>query len=54
MRGRTAAQLMADAALRTTLYGELDEELKKTVPIVINDPADAELRLKAYLTHKLS
>jgi uncharacterized membrane protein YkvA (DUF1232 family) len=54
VRGRTAAQLMADAALRTTLYGELDEELKKTVPIVINDPADAELRLKAYLTHKLS
>ena len=54
VRGRTAAQLMADAALRTTLYGELDEELKKTVPIVITDPADAELRLKAYLTHKLS
>ncbi|HEX7703441.1 MAG TPA: DUF1232 domain-containing protein [Kofleriaceae bacterium] len=54
VRGRTAAQLMLDGALRTTLYGELDEELKKTVPIVINDPADAELRLKAYLTHKLS
>ena len=54
VRGRTAAQLMADPALRTTLYGELDEELKKTVPIVITDPADAELRLKAYLTHKLS
>jgi len=54
VRGRTAAQLMLDAALRTTLYGELDEELKKTVPIVISDPVDAELRLKAYLTHKLS
>jgi uncharacterized membrane protein YkvA (DUF1232 family) len=54
VRGRTAAQLMADPALRTTLYSELDEELKKTVPIVITDPADAELRLKAYLTHKLS
>jgi hypothetical protein len=23
------------------------------VPIVVNDPVDAELRLKAYLTHKL-
>ena len=54
VRGRTAAQLMEDAALRKTLYGELDEELTKTVPIVISDPADAELRLKAYLTHKLS
>ena len=54
VRGRTAAQLMEDAALRKALYGELDEELKKTVPIVISDPADAELRLKAYLTHKLS
>ena len=54
VRGRTAVQLMAEPALRTTLYGELDEELKKTVPIVITDPADAELRLKAYLTHKLS
>ena len=54
VRGRTAAQLMEDAALRKTLYGELDEELKKTVPIVINDPADAELRLKSYLTQKLS
>lgn len=54
VRGRTPAQLVADASLRTTLYGELDDELKKTVPIVISDPADAELRLKAYLTHKLS
>jgi uncharacterized membrane protein YkvA (DUF1232 family) len=54
VRGRTPAQLMEDAALRKTLYVELDEELKKTVPIVITDPADAELRLKSYLTQKLS
>jgi uncharacterized membrane protein YkvA (DUF1232 family) len=54
VRGRTPAQLMEDAALRKALYTELDEELKKTVPIVITDPADAELRLKAYLTHKLT
>ena len=54
VRGRTPVTLMEDAALRKTLYGELDLELEKTVPIVINDPADAELRLKAYLTHKLS
>jgi uncharacterized membrane protein YkvA (DUF1232 family) len=54
VRGRTPAQLIDDAALRKTFYVELDDELKKTVPIVINDPTDAELRLKAYLTHKLS
>jgi len=53
VRGRTPAQLMEDAALRKTLYTELDQELEKTVPIVIKDPADAELRLKSYLTQKL-
>lgn len=53
VRGRTPVQLMEDEAARKALYVELDDELKKTVPIVINDPADAELRLKAYLTHKL-
>jgi uncharacterized membrane protein YkvA (DUF1232 family) len=53
VRGRTSAQLADDAASRKALYAELDDELKKTVPIVVNDPKDAELRLKAYLTHKL-
>jgi uncharacterized membrane protein YkvA (DUF1232 family) len=53
VRGRTPAQVMEDAALRKALYVELEDELKKTVPIVVNDPTDAELRLKAYLTHKL-
>lgn len=53
VRGRTPAQLIADAELRAALYGELEDELKKTVPIVVSDPLDAELRLKAYLTHKL-
>ena len=53
VRGRTPAQLVDDAALRKALYTELDEELKKSVPIVVADPKDAELRLKAYLTHKL-
>nr|HEX4314376.1 DUF1232 domain-containing protein [Kofleriaceae bacterium] len=53
VRGRTPAQLVDDAAQRAALYKELDDEIQKTVPIVINDPVDAELRLKAYLTHKL-
>lgn len=53
VRGRTPAQLAEDPAARKALYGEVDDELKRTVPIVINDPVDAEVRLKAYLTHKL-
>ena len=53
VRGRTPQQLIEDVALRTALWVELEDELKKSVPIVVNDPTDAELRLKAYLTHKL-
>lgn len=53
VRGRTPAQLVDDAAARQALYREIDDELKRTVPVVINDPVDAEVRLKAYLTHKL-
>jgi uncharacterized membrane protein YkvA (DUF1232 family) len=52
-RGRTPAQLASDAAARKALYAELDDEIKRTVPVVVSDPADAEVRLKAYLTHKL-
>ena len=53
VRGRTPQQLAEDPALRKVFYVELEDELKRNVPIVINDPVDAELRLKAYLTHKL-
>jgi uncharacterized membrane protein YkvA (DUF1232 family) len=53
VRGRTPAQLAADAALRKPFYVELEDEIKKTVPIVVNDPVDAELRLKSHLTQKL-
>jgi uncharacterized membrane protein YkvA (DUF1232 family) len=53
VRGRSPAELIEDEALRNALYAELEDELKASVPIVVNDPADAELRLKAYLTHKL-
>jgi len=53
VRGRTPQQLVDDAGLRKTFYVELDDELKRTVPIVVSDPVDAEVRLKAHLTHKL-
>ena len=53
VRGTTVAQLLEEEPARKSLYQALQEELEKTVPIVVNDPTDAELRLKAYLTHKL-
>lgn len=53
VRGATPAELAADDDKRKTLYVAIEDELEKTVPIVVNDPTDAELRLKAYLTHKL-
>ena len=53
VRGITVAQLLEEDSARKSLYTALKDELEKTVPIVINDPTDAELRLKAYLTHKL-
>jgi len=53
VRGATVAQLLEDQGARSSLYKGLADELDKTVPIVVNDATDAELRLKAYLTHKL-
>jgi uncharacterized membrane protein YkvA (DUF1232 family) len=54
VRGKTVGDVIDDATARATFYQTLDEEIEKTVPIVISDPVDAELRLKAYLTHKLA
>jgi uncharacterized membrane protein YkvA (DUF1232 family) len=53
VRGRTPWLIVSDEAARQAFYGELDDEIKKSVPVVIDDPDDAELRLKAYLMHKL-
>ena len=54
VRGATVGALMTDEKARSSFYVALEEELEKTVPIIVNDPVDAELRLKAYLTHKLT
>jgi hypothetical protein len=53
VRGRTPLQVVQDEALRTALYGEVEDEIKKSVPVVVSDADDAELRFKAYLSHKL-
>jgi uncharacterized membrane protein YkvA (DUF1232 family) len=53
VRGRAPSQVVADDKHRAALYAEVDEEIRKTVPVIITDADDAELRLKAYLNHKL-
>lgn len=53
VRGRTPASVLADDAARKALFAEVDDEVKKAGPVVIKDAADAEVRLKAYLAHKL-
>jgi uncharacterized membrane protein YkvA (DUF1232 family) len=53
VRGRTPAQIVAEGGARLALYNEVEEELKRSVPVVVTDPADAELRLKSYLKQKL-
>ena len=54
IRGKTVSDLIEDTKAREAFYVTLDEEIAKTVPIVIANPVDAELRLKSYLTHKLA
>ena len=54
VRGRTPAQIVEDAAARKGLWADVDDELKRSVPVVVTDPEDAELRLVAYLNHKLT
>lgn len=54
VRGRTPGVIVEDAAARAQLWREVNDELVKTTTIVLGDPADAEVRLKAYLAHKLA
>jgi len=53
VRGRTPQQVIEDPEARKGLWADVEDELKKSVPVVVADPEDAELRLKAYLQHKL-
>ena len=54
MRGRTPKQIVDEPSARLALYNEVEEEIKRSVPVVVSDPEDAELRLKAYLKQKLT
>lgn len=54
VRGRTPGVIADDEAARGRLWSEVDDELAKAGPVVLGDAEDAEVRLKAYLTHKLT
>ena len=54
VRGRTPGVIVDDDAARARLWAEVEDELTKAGPVVLGDAADAEVRLKAYLTHKLT
>jgi uncharacterized membrane protein YkvA (DUF1232 family) len=53
VRGRSPQNIVDDANIRKELYAEIEDELKRSVPVAVSDPAEAELRLKSYLQHKL-
>ncbi len=53
VRGRTPLMAVTETSDRKALFADVDEEVKRSLPAVIKDPADAELQLKAYLQHKL-
>lgn len=53
VRGKAVGDLISDAKARETFYKAVEEEVSANVPIVINDPKDAEIRLKSYLSQKL-
>jgi len=53
VRGRAPATILADPAARAAMFKEVDEDVQRSVPVVVEDPDDAEIRLKAYLAHKL-
>ncbi|MEZ4360548.1 MAG: YkvA family protein [Kofleriaceae bacterium] len=54
VRGRTPGVIVDDAAARERLWQELRDELANQGPVALGEPADSELRLRAYLTHKLA
>ena len=54
VRARTPGVIVDDDAARAALWREVNDELTKTTTVVIGDVADAEVRLKAYLAHKLA
>ena len=53
VRGRTPDQLLGDGKARAQLVSEVDAAVDRVGEIAVPDAAQAAVRLKAYLGHKL-
>jgi len=53
VRGRAPDQLLSDAKARGQLFAEVDGAVARVGAVSVPDEAQAEVRLKAYLGHKL-
>jgi uncharacterized membrane protein YkvA (DUF1232 family) len=53
VRGRKPQAIVDDAKLRTTLYTEIEEELRRLPPAPMSDPDGVERTIKNYLSQKL-
>ncbi len=53
VRGRTPEQVVADPKVRAQLIAEVDDAAARAGDVAIADEAQAAVRLKAYLGHKL-
>lgn len=53
VRGWSPREMLDDERMRRSVYGAISDDVKRAGPIVIDDPMDAELRLKSHLTQKL-
>jgi uncharacterized membrane protein YkvA (DUF1232 family) len=53
VRGRTPDQLLADPMARAQLFSEVDDAVARAGEVAVPDEAQAAVRLKAYLGHKL-
>ena len=53
VRGRTPEQLLADPRARAQLFSEVDDAVARAGEVSVPDEAQAAVRLKAYLGHKL-
>jgi uncharacterized membrane protein YkvA (DUF1232 family) len=53
VRARTPNQLLTDGKARAQLYAEVDDAIARAGDVSVPDAAQAAVRLKAYLQHKL-
>ncbi len=53
VRGRSPIQIATDAAIRKTLYDEVEAELLRVPPAPFADPEPLIAKFKSYLHHKL-